>query len=412
MPSSPANPSRIVAIAASIVGTIVLFAFGWFVGLLEIYNVPGALTGDQQLTDRGILGSLIITASWITVFWRHRVPFLVLAAGAVLAAVGSEYLLLLVGGFAVSTRRPGRFARWVRWGVPVAVVGFALREAFGPWGGAVVWALADNRESPVLEVVAPLVIATLSLGAYCGALALSRAYRRTDSATHLAEHERARADMLGSELERKQVREQVARELHDSLGQRLTMISFRSDEIETAAAFGDPRVVDFARSLRAETVRAADDLSALVNDLRTPLGHAPSAPAPTMRGIADIVRSHRAAGVRLETIILLEGLDGASDLLHQNVYRLVQEGLSNAVRHAPGCVIRIFLDGTPADGVRLRIENDLTAAPGVLSTHGAGLGATGMRERVEQIGGEIWIGEHEGSFIVDATLPWLTPDAS
>ncbi|WP_119695881.1 sensor histidine kinase [Microbacterium halotolerans] len=412
MQPSGASPSRVVVITASIVGTIVLFAFGWFVGFIELFNVPGAVTSTQQLTGLGALGGVVITAAWVTVFWRHRVPVLVLAAGAVLTVLGSEYLLLLIGGFAVATRRPGRLVRWVRWGVPAAVVGFALREAFGPWGGAVVWALADNRESPVLEVVAPFVIATLSLGAYYGALALSRAYRRTDTATHRAEHERARADMLGDELERTRVREQVARELHDSLGQRLTMISFRSDEIETAAAAGDPRVVDFARSLRAETVRAADDLGALVNDLRTPLGHAPSAPAPTMRGIADIVRSHRAAGVRLETMILLEGLDGASDLLHQNVYRLVQEGLSNAVRHAPGCVIRIFLDGTPIDGVRLRIENDLAAAPGALSTHGAGLGATGMRERVDQIGGEIWIGEHEGRFIVDATLPWLTPDAS
>ena len=114
------------------------------------------------------------------------------------------------------------------------------------------------------------------------------------------------------------------------------MISFRSDEIETAAAFGDPRVVDFARSLRAETVRAADDLSALVNDLRTPLGYAPCVLLTTMRGIADIVRSHRTAGVRIETMILLEGLDIARDLLHQCVYRLVQEGLTNAVKHAPG----------------------------------------------------------------------------
>ena len=99
----------------------------------------------------------------------------------------------------------------MRWGVPAAVIGFALREAFGPWGGAVVWALADNRESPVLEVVAPLVIATLSLGAYYGALALSRAYRRPTLPRTRPSDERARADKLGSELERKRIATDRAR---------------------------------------------------------------------------------------------------------------------------------------------------------------------------------------------------------
>lgn len=397
-------------VALRLAGTIALFLAGWMFGVFALSNVPGAISPDGVASDGGVLAFLVVTAAWVSVFWRRRAPIVVALAGAVVAAIGSEYLLLLIGAYAVIVRGSERHARRARIGAPAIVALFAVREALGPWGGGTRVLLDEPDGAPALDLVAPFVVAALSLLVFFGAVLLARTRQRASLAATEARLERGRADRLDAELERKAVRERIARDLHDTLAHSLATISFRSGAAERAAAEGDPRAAEYLRALRAETVRASDQLSALVNELRTPEVDGPLGPSPTMNGIADLVRAHRASGVELEVMILLVGLEGASDALQQSVYRIVQEGLTNAVKHAPGQPSRLFLDGTPADGIRIRIENAIPETPGHLSGHGSGSGTAGMRERVEQAGGTVWIGEHQGWFIVDATLPWSVPE--
>jgi len=391
--------------------TITVLIVGWSVSVFALSNVPGAMTidettGEAAVSDGGLLLALLVTVAWPTLFWRRSRPLVPTIAGAVLALFGVDVVLLLLGGYAVMTGRPAARRPWVRWGVPVLVVVFAVREAVTPWGGALM--LLSEEQTPTLasEVVMPLVLGACALGAYVGALALHRARGAAAAAADAAARERGRADDLGDELAHTRARERIARDLHDTLAHSLATISFQTGAIQSAVTSSDPRAAEYAQALRGEVVRASDQLASLVNDLRTPDIGDRLGPTPTLTGIVDLVRSHRAAGVVVDTDILVVGLDGASEALQQAVYRLVQEALTNAVKHAPGQPVRLFLAGTPAEGIRLRVENRLAPRPGDLGSHGSGAGTVGMRERVEQAGGTVWIGTHQGLFIVDAELPW------
>ncbi len=114
----------------------------------------------------------------------------------------------------------------------------------------------------------------------------------------------------------------------------------------------------------------------------------------------------RAGGADVRAYIVIEGAERASTLLDNAVFRVVQEALTNAIKHAPGAPVEVFLQVDPSDGARIRVSNPVHAnvESGV---PGGTNGILGIRERVAALGGRAWLGAYEGSFIVDVSLPWL-----
>ena len=159
------------------------------------------------------------------------------------------------------------------------------------------------------------------------------------------------------------------------------------------------RAVEAATRIERTGREALGEMRHLLGMLSDGADRAALAPQPTLAEIGELVARARAAGlpavldVRGERQPLSAGLDLAA-------YRIVQEGLTNAMKHAPGAVTTVTVSWTPHD-LALEIRN--AAVGGVTSSGGHGL--TGMAERVRLYGGDLQAGPADGGWRVSARLP-------
>ncbi|TDE17866.1 sensor histidine kinase [Actinomadura sp. 6K520] len=199
-------------------------------------------------------------------------------------------------------------------------------------------------------------------------------------------------------------RARIARELHDVVAHHISMISVQAETARLAVP-GMPE--EGAERLLAigDTARTAlTEMRRLLGVLREDAGAEPTrSPQPGLRqllGLVDETRDSGAAGVRLilrgNVAVLDPGLELAA-------YRIVQEALTNARRHAPGAAVDVEVEYTPeALRVSVRDNGPGPAAGGVAAGHGV----LGMRERAAAVGGDLRAGPGPvGGFLVEATLP-------
>lgn len=385
-----------------------MFVLGMMIDICGIVNVPGAASAptgpddSMKVTGFGAVLALLAIAAWITVFWRGRHPLVTVCAGALLALIGTSYLLLLVGALAYLRRYPDRI-RAVAIIVGSAVLVFAVREAITPWGGALSWfstaRVADQHEPG--WIAAPFICAIVAVGIATIIALLSRARQQARQSDERAVHEHRRADALTEQMVRQAERERIARDMHDALAHRLSVVSLHAGALEARAGAGD-EAGQIARTLREQTHAALQDMRGLIGDLRS--GPQESSP-PTMRAVRSLLSELRAGGTPLTAYVVLDGADRASAQLDSAVFRIVQEALTNAIKHSPGTTIDLYVQGDPAAGVRIRVTNPVRLA-GTAVAPGGHHGILGIRERAAALGGTSWIGPHDGAFLVDVTLPW------
>jgi signal transduction histidine kinase len=205
-------------------------------------------------------------------------------------------------------------------------------------------------------------------------------------------------------------RARIARELHDVVAHHMSMIAVQA---ETAPY----RITDLPDSAQAEFARlsqaareALTEMRRLLGVLRSDNSNRPEgerAPQPRLEDVPDLVASARRAGARV-TLDMPETTAKIPPGVGLAAYRIVQESLSNAGRHAPGARISIVVEEARAS-VLLKIRNEPPAA-GQPRADGTGHGLTGMRERAALLGGELAAGpEADGGFAVRATLPVSEP---
>ncbi len=388
---------------------------GFLFDVAALPNVPGASTldraGDIRITGLGTTLMLLILIAWITVIWRRRLPLIALAAGALLAAVGVSYILVLVAAFATAQRYPERVRRL---GIPVAaLIGlYVLREVTTSWGGALPWYFTTRIDAQFEGswIIASVGCAVMSFGVTVGILLLSHTRAKAQQSVAWAERELHRADALTEQMVRQAERERIARDMHDALAHRLSVVSLHAGALEAAAAAGAGsdsagQAGQIARTVREQTHAALQDMRGLIGDLRG-RAHADSASPASMRAVGALLMELRAGGADVRTYVVMEGAERASALLDNAVFRVVQEALTNAIKHAPGAPIDVFVQVEPSTGARIRITNPVHAHGGSRVPGGTN-GILGMRERVAALGGQAWLGAHEGAFIVDVSLPWL-----
>lgn len=401
---------RSVAHSAS---SIALLVVGAMVEICAVLNVPGAAVipaadgadgGTARVTGLGAGLAFLAIAAWCTVLWRRRHPSIVVVAGVVFAVIGTTYLLLLIGAISLIRQRPEKTTR-IGVLVGAGVTLFVLREVFTPWGGALAWFLTTSV-SAVNSVEWNVIIvacALLSLGIAAGTVALTRTRVRAERSERQAAAQLYRAEALAEQTVRQAERERIARDMHDALAHRLSVVSLHAGALEAAAASqGDTG--EMARTVREQTHAALQDMRGLIGDLRGGPDAPPSAPA-TMRAVGGLVAGLRAAGHGITSLVLVESPERAGSLFDGAVFRIVQEALTNAVKHASGAPVDVIVQVSPAQGARIRVVNP-AGAPAAGAVPGGGNGLLGIRERAAALGGEAWIGLHEGSFIVDVSLPW------
>lgn len=409
--TNPGNARHGLRRARTAGGRILLIVFGSLIDIYSVVNVPGAVTflaldGDDKvsITGFGTLLALLAIASWISLLWVDRVPLLPLIAGGALAVFGISYLLLLVAAVHVVRLRP-RMLRTLGAVVGGGMILFAVREVLTPWGAALPWLFTTDIAAlgDASWMLGSLICAVLSLGVAVAVVAVSRSRARADRSEERVAVETLRADALREQTVRQAERERIARDMHDALAHRLSVVSLHAGALESAAA--DGHAGEMARTVREQTHAALQDMRGLIGDLRS--GPEAAAAPVTMRAIGALIAGVRAGGQPITSLVLIESPERAGALLDGAVFRIVQEALTNAMKHAAGSPIDVHVAVSPADGCRVRVTNPLTATTGAGGgVPGGGNGLLGIRERAAALGGDAWIGEHEAVFIVDVTLPW------
>ena len=195
-----------------------------------------------------------------------------------------------------------------------------------------------------------------------------------------------------AELAVRRERARIARELHDIVAHHLAVMAIQAGAGRLGAPDGAAR---FA-GIRDAGREALGELERLVELLKTD----ESRP----RDLDALLGQARAAGVRLDYTPLPDGVQLAPEV-HDGAYRVVQEGLTNAIKHAAGSDVVVRL-GVDPQALEVEVRDRGSTTPSPLATSGAGLGLAGMRERVEALGGVLEAGPQEpGGWRLQARLP-------
>ncbi|WP_255621468.1 sensor histidine kinase [Pseudonocardia sp. DSM 110487] len=205
---------------------------------------------------------------------------------------------------------------------------------------------------------------------------------------------------LRTEQAQLEAREAVAREMHDVLGHRLSLLSVHAGALEYRPDAPAEDIARAARVIRESAHQALQDLREVIGVLRAPVGELPQ---PTVADIPDLVAESRRAGMDVE---LRDDVAGAPpDTVGRTAYRVVQEALTNARKHASGAAVTVAVGGSPGADLTVEIENGAPAAPQPVRAPGQGL--TGLAERVGLAGGRLEHGPTQArGWRVAARIAW------
>ena len=416
------------------------------------------------------MGFLIGLVLLVAVFLRRRWPVAITVASA-LAGI-AVYLDTTVGLIAFTTvvRRARSLRDPVPWAtgalLAVGTLVALLRDAsYGSTGNSMIGRLISASPDPeaVTHVSTPQVL-FLALVAMVLPIAVGLWLRARDGEKEAQRRAReaadasARAERTAQEQTRTSTRladtvslqaerERVAREVHDGLGHRLSLLALHaaalergvlamSDSQDASAPAGtsdedDPRAA--AQRVREEAQGAMRDLRSLLAVLREPVGAAE--PAPRLEDLKEVVDGVLAARQPLSSSIYLDRASEADEVLSRAVYRIVQESLTNARKHSPGMSVQLRVEGGPEAGIDITCTNQIPSqereteqgaeaprtpqaddvGPGAGSGAGdsqGGSGLKGMARRAEICGGTFHAGpDGRGRFVVSAHLPWRSADS-
>ncbi|MEV0205386.1 histidine kinase [Streptomyces sp. NPDC050788] len=342
------------------------------------------------------LGWTLLLAAHVPLVWRRRRPLLVLAAGVACLMPyhamdnnhGATTPATMVALYTVAVT--GRPLRTILTGLTVLTIAMSVMLT------------VNTHQAVELLRISGWIIAVLFLGVDV------RYYR--EYVTSIVERAE-RAERTREEEARRRVAEErlrIARDLHDLLAHTITLVGVRTSVAAHVLA-ADPERLDretIAKALDeiAETCRTArGELRTTLEVLRAAAPGEGRGPLPGLDGLPDLVEAARLAGARVEPAVRVEQ---APPAVGAAAYRIVQEALTNAVRHAgPEPCVRIELYEDKGL-LRLSVTDDGTGpTPG--GTPGFGL--VGMRERARSVGGTLDAGPRpDGGFAVSAVLPLTT----
>jgi signal transduction histidine kinase len=263
-----------------------------------------------------------------------------------------------------------------------------------------VWLLMPGQERPVFST-AVLFVVQVALDA---TIVSRRAGHALAEQIAQSELEEARRAVL-------EERTRIAREMHDVVAHHMSLIAVQAETARYRLSDLSPAAIEEFSALSATARGALTDLRRLLGVLRSDRP-AEREPQPQLADVATLVDATRRAGVSVELSMPNDSV-AVSHAVGLCAYRIVQEALSNAGRHAPGAPVLVKVERDP-DALRLDVVNGPPATPGQTPVRGvrAGHGISGMRERVALLGGSISAEPSTvGGFAVMAVLP-LTQAAS
>jgi len=265
---------------------------------------------------------------------------------------------------------------------------------------------------PTAAAYAVVGLALLALSVGAGLV------RRAQVSAVRAQEER-RAQAAATAVLRDQVAQQderrlIAREVHDTVAHHMAEISLQASALEVTSA-ADPEARRVAREMRATAQRAIAELRSLVSTLRSG-DTVTGLPGATLDDLHPLIDRMADDDPRLTSTVSVTGGQDAAPTLVRAAFRVVQEAVTNAHKHARGAPVDIRVDGSPSRGVDVEVRNPVpgraAAGDGLREPllPGTGTGLLGMQERADAVGGTLFAGREDGAFVVRAHLPWVSRD--
>jgi signal transduction histidine kinase len=197
--------------------------------------------------------------------------------------------------------------------------------------------------------------------------------------------------------------------MHDVLAHRISLMALHAGALTYRDDLSRAQTTETAVIIQTNAQLALSELRQVLGVLRD--GHAPDdRPPPTLAELPALLADVREAGSNVE--LDASGLPGGSALgltampeaLSGASFRIVQECLTNAAKHAPGRPVGVRLHGAPGTHLEVEVRNPVGAP--VDGKRPPGVGLVGLTERAHQLGGSLEHGEQPGFFVVRARLPW------
>jgi signal transduction histidine kinase len=340
-----------------------------------------------------VLGVFTLGLLWVRRRWPVAVGVLSLPAAA-LSALGSFASAFLLFNLAVHRRWP-------------AAVALGLAQiAVSPVYNVVLHPDEDLPWWVIMAVVVALTAAIVAWGMFVRS-------RRQLVVSLRDRNERLESEQaLRVEQARQAERTRIAREMHDVLAHRISLVSLHAGALEFRPDAPEEEVARAAGVIRASAHQALIDLREIIGVLRDTTSDdaegVPEPPQPTLAQLPALLAESREAGMHIHAELTVDPLDGVPQAVGRSALRIVQEGLTNARKHAPAARVDVLVSGAPGDGLVVEVRNPTWIAAGRASTiPGAGTGLIGMTERAVLAGGRL---EHgytpDGDFRLRAWLPW------
>jgi signal transduction histidine kinase len=350
--------------------------------------VAGGATGDRGPVSIAVFAVLTAVAGVLLLTLRRRAPFVAFLISVVLSVLSPA----INGALTPLSYAVGRYVgRWPTRFV-AAVAGMVVVAE--PWAGGE----AGEQVSRWLGG-AVLVLLPGAVGVYVRTRALLLAALRDRAEKAEAERELLARDAVLTE------RTRIAREMHDAVGHRVSLMVLQAGAIEMAAA-DERRVQQLAGQVQTAGRQALDELRQMVGVLRAEDGDeaAPLGPQPEVADLPTLVAQSRDAGMAVELTGPPQGAAAVDPVAGRAAYRIVQEALTNAGKHAPGAAVRVCVERRQSELV-VRVTNGPPPAPADGASSG-GYGLVGLGERVRTLGGRLTTGPRlDGGFEVEAVLP-------
>jgi signal transduction histidine kinase len=326
--------------------------------------------------------------TYVLVFFRRRWPVTIAVLINLCAAVsGSASGPAVLALASVATRR-----RWKEMALAGSVA-FAAAMFFAT-------SQPGQTEDPWwlnLSVTVIVTAAVLGWGLYLGS-------RRELMWTLRHRAERAEAEQeLRLAQARANERARIAREMHDVLAHRISQVSMHAGALAFREDLTPDQVRISAGVIREKAHEALTDLRGVLGVLRSAEGEPMLAPQPTYADLAELVAEAQQSGLRVDFHDRVSSSAEVPDAVGRTVYRIVQEGLTNTRKHAPGTPLTVELSGSPEDGVDVVLRNPLGFGS---ATPGAGLGLVGLTERAELRGGRLEARREGPTFVLHGWIPW------
>jgi signal transduction histidine kinase len=205
-------------------------------------------------------------------------------------------------------------------------------------------------------------------------------------------------------------RARIAREMHDVLAHRLSLLATYAGALEYRPDAPPEQLARAAGVVRAGVHQALDELREVITVLRDDDDVDGKHPLPGLADLDGLIAETRDAGTAVDVTRRVTQPEDLPGRLGRTAYRVVQEGLTNARKHAPGKPVRVLLAGKPGGRLVVELANPVGPADPVMN--GSGTGLIGLTERVRLAGGEI---DHtisaDGEFVLRAWLPWPAESA-